>query len=701
MTRVDMSDLQLVKYGAAEMTTATSWSFTNTQPTDLQFDGTGMTFNAQGRALTGTVHRIGIDIGDDDFDNPDISITGIKAAAATLDDGGGSFWRFLEGNDTIIGPDFIGLLPHQIFGDGVSARAGSSRGGNDTFLLGSGIVNVVGDVWTAGSNAAGSPAVIYQGGHDTILGQADSYIQNTFGDVFEVYASATLKGGNDTISVRSSGPYRGDVAGDAYSVRGVAGRPGTVIGGNDRIDARGASAIDITGDVVYQLAHSFVRGGADVIRGGDAYETIVGDVYNVGDNRMVGGNDTLWGYGGNDNIYGDFLSIGTAGRVTAGNDTIFGGVGDDRLFGDGVDHPAIIGGNDRLFGEDGTDQLFGGSGNDLLDGGAGTDTLFGETGNDLLDGGAGVDTMTGGVGNDTYVVDHIDDYVAELDGQGIDTIVSKLSAMTLTNHVENLTYRGTAGFGGQGNALNNTIRGGAGADYLDGLGGNDTLIGGAKDDQLFGGADNDLLVGGAGADELNGGMGFDTASYAGSERGVRVSLDGSITAAGDAVGDILSGIEQLIGSSFGDQLAGDAISNILHGGGGNDVLDGRNGEDMLFGGFGNDRLTGGGGDDGFVFNTALSAGNRDVITDFSNVAGNSDGILLESAVFSKLGSGAVLKAAYFRAGPAAADANDFIVYNRATGALYYDADGNGAGAAVQFATIANHAVLTAADFWLD
>jgi Ca2+-binding RTX toxin-like protein len=44
------------------------------------------------------------------------------------------------------------------------------------------------------------------------------------------------------------------------------------------------------------------------------------------------------------------------------------------------------------------------------------------------------------------------------------------------------------------------------------------------------------------------------------------------------------------------------------------------------------------------------------------------------------------------------DGNDFIVYNKTTGALSYDADGSGSGAAVKFAVIENKVALTAADF---
>jgi Ca2+-binding RTX toxin-like protein len=50
-----------------------------------------------------------------------------------------------------------------------------------------------------------------------------------------------------------------------------------------------------------------------------------------------------------------------------------------------------------------------------------------------------------------------------------------------------------------------------------------------------------------------------------------------------------------------------------------------------------------------------------------------------------------LKATFFSAGTAAHDADDRIIYNKATGALYYDSDGTGAHAQVLFAVIANHA----------
>jgi Ca2+-binding RTX toxin-like protein len=52
----------------------------------------------------------------------------------------------------------------------------------------------------------------------------------------------------------------------------------------------------------------------------------------------------------------------------------------------------------------------------------------------------------------------------------------------------------------------------------------------------------------------------------------------------------------------------------------------------------------------------------------------------------------------FVAGTQAQDADDRIVYDAATGNLYFDADGNGAGQQVLFANVIGHPVLTAGDF---
>ena len=120
-----------------------------------------------------------------------------------------------------------------------------------------------------------------------------------------------------------------------------------------------------------------------------------------------------------------------------------------------------------------------------------------------------------------------------------------------------------------------------------------TLTGAAGNDILSGGAGNDTLIGGAGADTLTGGADVDTASYVGSTAAVTVNLTIAMaqTSTGDASGDILSGIENLIGTGLNDTLTGDGASNSLDGGDGNDTLAGGAGADMLVGGNGTDTLS--------------------------------------------------------------------------------------------------------------
>jgi Ca2+-binding RTX toxin-like protein len=138
--------------------------------------------------------------------------------------------------------------------------------------------------------------------------------------------------------------------------------------------------------------------------------------------------------------------------------------------------------------------------------------------------------------------------------------------------------------GGRGN---DTLYGGEASDTLNGDTGNDKLYGGAGDDVLDGGKGNDLLVGGKGIDAIVGGEGTDTASYADSTSGVTVFLEATHqveNVGGDAQGDTLATIENLIGSAYDDRLTGDDVVNVLQGGDGSDTLEGRGGADVLDGG---------------------------------------------------------------------------------------------------------------------
>jgi Ca2+-binding RTX toxin-like protein len=133
-------------------------------------------------------------------------------------------------------------------------------------------------------------------------------------------------------------------------------------------------------------------------------------------------------------------------------------------------------------------------------------------------------------------------------------------------------------------------------------------------------------------------------------------------------------------------LTGNEIANTIYGNDGSNVLDGKGG---------NDSLVGLGGADTFAFTTALGAGNVDVVFGFEH---GIDKVALDDAVFTAIGGLGALNANAFVTGAAAADASDRIIYNNLTGQLFYDADGTGAGAAIQFATLSPGLALTASDF---
>lgn len=143
---------------------------------------------------------------------------------------------------------------------------------------------------------------------------------------------------------------------------------------------------------------------------------------------------------------------------------------------------------------------------------------------------------------------------------------------------------------------------------------------------------------------------------------------------------------------------GNALGNRLTGNAGNNHLTGQVGNDTLNGGLGDDRLQGGAGNDTFVFNTAIGIGNVDRIMDFSVV---DDTIGLDYAIFVGLAPG-TLGASALGAHPASQSATSMerITYETDSGRLFYDSDGVGAAARVQFATLSAGLALTNADFFV-
>jgi Ca2+-binding RTX toxin-like protein len=298
-------------------------------------------------------------------------------------------------------------------------------------------------------------------------------------------------------------------------------------------------------------------------------------------------------------------------------------------------------------------------------------SLTGNVAANVLNGAGGADTMAGGLGDDTYVVDDAADKVIEASGAGTDAVQASISFSLAGQYVEKLVLTGGAAIDATGNGLANSLFGNAAANVLNGMGGADAMKGGLGDDTYVvdDAADKVIEASGGGTDTVLSSLTFSLAG---------LYAENIVLTGNNAIG--------ATGNSLANSLAGNLAANALSGGGG---------DDHLFGKGGNDSLQGGAGADAFHFDTAPGAGNVDKILDFA-VA--DDTILLDCAVFTGIGIDGTLDAGAFVGGTAAQDADDRIVYDGATGKIFYDADGSGAGAAILFAQVSAGTALTNLDF---
>jgi len=344
----------------------------------------------------------------------------------------------------------------------------------------------------------------------------------------------------------------------------------------------------------------------------------------------------------------------------SGNDTIVGTQGHDDLAGfEGHDSILGLGGEDYIWGGLGNDTVRGGEDSDEIFGGSDSDELYGDGGDDLIMGGSGWDLIDGGDGMD----------IADFRDAAGKIVVTLNGAQDAAVFVA----------GGFADTIRN-IEGVYGGDFAD---------------KLTGDALKNSFMGGGGKDTIDGGRGTDMALYFDKTSKVEVKLNGSTQVSvkvGGKVEDKIKNIEHVVGGAAGDKLTGDSKGNLLVGLGGKDQLTGGAGNDTLHGGEGRDVLEGGSGRDTFWFDDPVLYANRDTIKDF----GGKDEIVLDSWYFGALGP--TVTSNEFRKGTAARDADDFLIYNKANGKLYYDADGNGAGAQVEIAVLSNKPNLSASDF---
>jgi Ca2+-binding RTX toxin-like protein len=372
---------------------------------------------------------------------------------------------------------------------------------------------------------------------------------------------------------------------------------------------------------------------------------------NAGANVIDGGSgaDTMSGQGGNDVYFVDNAGDRIIEQAGGGYDTAFTSV--SYTIGSEVDRLVTLDPSS-------TAALH-------LTGNASANEISGNAGANVIDGGAGADVMAGAAGDDIYFVDNAGDVVSEGSGGGYDTVFASVD-YTITSQVERLVAtdaNSTAALNFTGNALANEISGNAGANHIDGGAGADVMSGGGGDDIYFVDNSADQVVETAGA-------GYDT---------VFASVNYTLSSGTDRLVAYDPGATDPLhfsGNGLGNEISGNAGANVIDGGAGADILSGL------------------GGSDGFMFSTALGGGNVDGILDFQV---GTDRIYLDHTVFGGLATGE-LAAGAFQTGAVATETDDRVVYDSATGALYFDADGSGAGTAIQFAQLSDGLHLAASDF---
>lgn len=514
-----------------------------------------------------------------------------------------------------------------------------------------------------------------------------------------------------------TGQGRDTVAGGAGDDWIFTKRGDAIVKGGSGTDVWSADFSDRSTDITVNLAANSITGAgtstmagievlgynptpAGMFRTGSGNDTIDTTAVTHSDYIDTGaGNDRVILRGGVDTVDlgdgTDILALRYAGLTQALRVGVSGGAVTSGQLAGGPGFSVFFAGVERF-------DIETGSGNDGFSVGNGDDTLRTGAGNDTVNTYAGEIVIDMGDGVDVWGFDyrgHAGDITIDIDAN----VILGLGASSVAG-VEVL--RGSTGdsnaYTGDGNdrVVTNRL---AQVDIVHTGAGNDTVT-------VFNGTDTVTMGTGTGDDDVL------VVDYRGATQTAPGSLSGSLAATGD--GDHIAafasnglgvnglGVERVhyLGGAFvsivsgggnADTLVGGAQGDSLRGMAGADTLNGGAGNDTLNGGTGQDRMTGGLGADVFVFDAALGAANTDRITDFAPV---DDTLHLRTGVFTGHAPG-VLSAGALRivTGGGAVDADDRLIYNSTTGALFWDADGVGGSAMQRFATLSAGLALTEAD----
>jgi hypothetical protein len=491
--------------------------------------------------------------------------------------------------------------------------------------------------------------------------------------------TVTLRVRGSDVDLRGVTTFVNWDADNAISIEGTSISSNVLFGSsqNDTIKGTGASSDLITGGG--GLDTLIGNKDADNFRYFAGAEAVAGEIVDAGlgiDNLSLfntGAIDfsplAISGVEGLDFISGNSTATFESDQIGGAAITaISGSAGVDQIIVNAVGQAANLGNLIFSFFTNGADSI-------TINGSALQDALTGSSQNDTIDGKAGNDSMTGGGGDDVFRVGEAGDIVNEELGAGLadKVIITTSYVLTKGAEVELLTTNSssaTVAIDLTGNELTQEIFGNAGVNTLNdgGKGAADTLrgLGGNDNYRVFNAGD--VIVEGSSqgtADRVTAAVDYVLG------KGVFIEL--FTTNGSTGTSDI-----DLTGNEVAQEILGNAGDNRLEGKGGADTLRGFAGADS------------------FTFATALGADNIDTIVDF-NVA--DDRTLLSDAIFTALTPG-TLSGEAFRANLTglAQDGDDRIVYETDTGKVFYDEDGTGAIAGIQFALIGANLALTNADF---
>jgi Ca2+-binding RTX toxin-like protein len=327
----------------------------------------------------------------------------------------------------------------------------------------------------------------------------------------------------------------------------------------------------------------------------------------------------------------------------------------------------------------------------------GNDVYFGNEGNDLLIGHQGADYLDGGAGNDFFTVTGFATGVHGASSKADDGTAEWINGASSTNAGANgdviIGGDGTDTFRITSGALNSTD---GKITFTDNnfksmekveIG---TTITVANSEDAYLRMANDHYYLNAGKTESTG-----TGLKAGQSFN-NVSVDASGVTANGLIFEGNGNVNTFIGTTQADTFTGN---------GGNDVLTGKGGADIFI--FGNVITKTATDADGAGPNTvqdyqdvATSLTGIDTITDFTS---GTDKIYLNDDFFTVFNAttATTIDAANLVQGAgvtASAGTTDYLIFDSTSKALYYDADANGAGAAVQIASLTGVSTLAAGDF---